>query len=104
MDALKSAGRAIIRSPSMAKQSWTAGRHRSKKNKVEDISIKRRVDFRLALCHLYLNYSHVLVRNNLTKYFLKYINSYDSVMECRTKVKASKQSLESFFPPTNFVS
>ncbi|XP_072226641.1 low density lipoprotein receptor adapter protein 1a [Leuresthes tenuis] len=28
MDALKSAGRAIIRSPSMAKQSWTAGRHR----------------------------------------------------------------------------
>ena len=38
MDALKSAGRAIIRSPSMAKQSWTAGRHRSKrkeKNKLE---------------------------------------------------------------------
>lgn len=31
MDALKSAGRAIIRSPSVAKQSWTAGRHRSKK-------------------------------------------------------------------------
>lgn len=30
MDALKSAGRAIIRSPSMAKQSWSAGRHRSK--------------------------------------------------------------------------
>ncbi|KAM4630868.1 low density lipoprotein receptor adapter protein 1a isoform 2-T2 [Polymixia lowei] len=28
MDALKSAGRAIIRSPSMAKQSWNAGRHR----------------------------------------------------------------------------
>uniref|UniRef100_A0A3B4WQG4 Low density lipoprotein receptor adaptor protein 1a n=1 Tax=Seriola lalandi dorsalis TaxID=1841481 RepID=A0A3B4WQG4_SERLL len=28
MDALKSAGRAIIRSPSMAKQSWTSGRHR----------------------------------------------------------------------------
>ncbi|XP_070777647.1 low density lipoprotein receptor adapter protein 1a isoform X2 [Enoplosus armatus] len=28
MDALKSAGRAIIRSPSMAKQSWTTGRHR----------------------------------------------------------------------------
>ncbi|XP_069032843.1 low density lipoprotein receptor adapter protein 1a isoform X1 [Embiotoca jacksoni] len=28
MDALRSAGRAIIRSPSMAKQSWTAGRHR----------------------------------------------------------------------------
>ncbi|XP_076016041.1 low density lipoprotein receptor adapter protein 1a isoform X2 [Genypterus blacodes] len=28
MDALKSAGRAIIRSPSVAKQSWTAGRHR----------------------------------------------------------------------------
>ncbi|XP_044028442.1 low density lipoprotein receptor adapter protein 1a isoform X3 [Siniperca chuatsi] len=28
MDALKSAGRAIIRSPSMAKQSWTAGKHR----------------------------------------------------------------------------
>lgn len=30
MDALKSAGRAIIRSPSKAKQSWSAGRHRSK--------------------------------------------------------------------------
>ncbi|XP_068432388.1 low density lipoprotein receptor adapter protein 1a isoform X1 [Clinocottus analis] len=28
MDALKSAGRALIRSPSMAKQSWTAGRHK----------------------------------------------------------------------------
>ncbi|KAM4725583.1 LOW QUALITY PROTEIN: low density lipoprotein receptor adapter protein 1-B-like [Anableps anableps] len=28
MDALRSAGRAIIRSPSRAKQSWTAGRHR----------------------------------------------------------------------------
>lgn len=28
MDALKSAGRAIIRSPSIAKQSWTAGRHK----------------------------------------------------------------------------
>uniref|UniRef100_G3NWU5 Low density lipoprotein receptor adaptor protein 1b n=1 Tax=Gasterosteus aculeatus aculeatus TaxID=481459 RepID=G3NWU5_GASAC len=28
MDALKSAGRAIIRSPSIAKQSWTASRHR----------------------------------------------------------------------------
>ncbi|XP_038580146.1 low density lipoprotein receptor adapter protein 1a isoform X3 [Micropterus salmoides] len=28
MDALKSAGRAIIRSPSMAKQSWIAGRHK----------------------------------------------------------------------------
>ncbi|XP_072303814.1 low density lipoprotein receptor adapter protein 1a isoform X1 [Eucyclogobius newberryi] len=28
MDALRSAGRAIIRSPSMAKQSWTSGRHR----------------------------------------------------------------------------
>uniref|UniRef100_A0A3P8VW71 Low density lipoprotein receptor adaptor protein 1a n=1 Tax=Cynoglossus semilaevis TaxID=244447 RepID=A0A3P8VW71_CYNSE len=28
MDALRSAGRAIIRSPSMAKQSWSAGRHR----------------------------------------------------------------------------
>uniref|UniRef100_A0A3Q4G5F1 Low density lipoprotein receptor adaptor protein 1a n=1 Tax=Neolamprologus brichardi TaxID=32507 RepID=A0A3Q4G5F1_NEOBR len=28
MDALKSAGRAIIRSPSMAKQSWTASKHR----------------------------------------------------------------------------
>uniref|UniRef100_A0A3Q4BZI1 Uncharacterized protein n=1 Tax=Mola mola TaxID=94237 RepID=A0A3Q4BZI1_MOLML len=28
MDALKSAGRAIIRSPSLAKQSWTTGRHR----------------------------------------------------------------------------
>ncbi|XP_075867540.1 low density lipoprotein receptor adapter protein 1a isoform X1 [Nelusetta ayraudi] len=28
MDALKSAGRAIIRSPSKAKQSWSAGRHR----------------------------------------------------------------------------
>ncbi|KAM6899814.1 low density lipoprotein receptor adapter protein 1-B-like [Xenentodon cancila] len=28
MDAFKSAGRAIIRSPSMAKQSWTTGRHR----------------------------------------------------------------------------
>ncbi|KAM4540060.1 low density lipoprotein receptor adapter protein 1a [Odontesthes bonariensis] len=28
MDALKSAGRAIIRSPSVAKQTWTAGRHR----------------------------------------------------------------------------
>lgn len=30
MDALKSAGRAIIRSPSIAKQSWGAGRHKSK--------------------------------------------------------------------------
>uniref|UniRef100_A0A3Q0T981 Low density lipoprotein receptor adaptor protein 1b n=1 Tax=Amphilophus citrinellus TaxID=61819 RepID=A0A3Q0T981_AMPCI len=30
MDALKSAGRAIIRSPSIAKQSWGASRHRSK--------------------------------------------------------------------------
>uniref|UniRef100_A0A3Q2PUX0 Low density lipoprotein receptor adaptor protein 1a n=1 Tax=Fundulus heteroclitus TaxID=8078 RepID=A0A3Q2PUX0_FUNHE len=30
MDALRSAGRAIVRSPSMAKQSWSAGRHRSK--------------------------------------------------------------------------
>lgn len=29
MDALKSAGRAIIRSPSIAKQSWAAGRHKS---------------------------------------------------------------------------
>lgn len=29
MDALKSAGRAIIRSPSMAKQSWGSGRHKS---------------------------------------------------------------------------
>ncbi|XP_054592838.1 low density lipoprotein receptor adapter protein 1-B isoform X2 [Nothobranchius furzeri] len=28
MDVLKSAGRAIIRSPSVVKQSWTAGRHR----------------------------------------------------------------------------
>ncbi|KAK5599630.1 Low density lipoprotein receptor adapter protein 1-B [Crenichthys baileyi] len=28
MDGLRSAGRAIFRSPSMAKQSWTAGRHR----------------------------------------------------------------------------
>ncbi|XP_061520824.1 low density lipoprotein receptor adapter protein 1a [Phycodurus eques] len=28
MDALKSAGRAIIRRPSVAKQSWTVGRHR----------------------------------------------------------------------------
>uniref|UniRef100_A0A8C6U2E9 Low density lipoprotein receptor adaptor protein 1b n=1 Tax=Neogobius melanostomus TaxID=47308 RepID=A0A8C6U2E9_9GOBI len=28
MDALKSAGRAIIRSPSVAKQSWNAGRHK----------------------------------------------------------------------------
>ncbi|XP_061672373.1 low density lipoprotein receptor adapter protein 1a [Syngnathoides biaculeatus] len=28
MDALKSAGRAMIRKPSAAKQSWTAGRHR----------------------------------------------------------------------------
>lgn len=30
MDALKSAGRAIIRSPSIAKQSWGVGRHKSK--------------------------------------------------------------------------
>lgn len=30
MDALKSAGRAIIRSPSVAKQSWGAGKHKSK--------------------------------------------------------------------------
>lgn len=30
MDALKSAGRAIIRSPSMAKQSWNSGKHKSK--------------------------------------------------------------------------
>lgn len=29
MDALKSAGRAIIRSPSVAKQSWGSGRHKS---------------------------------------------------------------------------
>lgn len=29
MDALKSAGRAIIRSPSIAKQSWAAGKHKS---------------------------------------------------------------------------
>lgn len=29
MDALKSAGRAIIRSPSIAKQSWGGGRHKS---------------------------------------------------------------------------
>lgn len=29
MDALKSAGRAIIRSPSLAKQSWTSGKHKS---------------------------------------------------------------------------
>lgn len=29
MDALKSAGRALIRSPSLAKQSWAGGRHRS---------------------------------------------------------------------------
>ncbi|KAG7260032.1 hypothetical protein CRUP_019808 [Coryphaenoides rupestris] len=28
MDALRSAGRAMIRSPSMAKQSWSAGRHK----------------------------------------------------------------------------
>nr|XP_033810348.1 low density lipoprotein receptor adapter protein 1 isoform X2 [Geotrypetes seraphini] len=28
MDALKSAGRAIIRSPSLAKQSWSSGRHK----------------------------------------------------------------------------
>ncbi|XP_076830119.1 low density lipoprotein receptor adapter protein 1b isoform X2 [Brachyhypopomus gauderio] len=28
MDALKSAGRAIIRSPNIAKQSWTSGRHK----------------------------------------------------------------------------
>uniref|UniRef100_A0A9J8BSH4 Low density lipoprotein receptor adaptor protein 1b n=1 Tax=Cyprinus carpio carpio TaxID=630221 RepID=A0A9J8BSH4_CYPCA len=28
MDALKSAGRAIIRSPSLAKQSWTSGKHK----------------------------------------------------------------------------
>ncbi|CAB1432797.1 unnamed protein product [Pleuronectes platessa] len=27
MDALRSAGRAIIRSPSLAKQSWSSGRH-----------------------------------------------------------------------------
>lgn len=30
MDALKSAGRAIIRSPSIAKQSWGSGKHKSK--------------------------------------------------------------------------
>lgn len=30
MDALKSAGRAIIRSPSLAKQSWSYGKHKSK--------------------------------------------------------------------------
>lgn len=29
MDALKSAGRAIIRSPSIAKQSWAASKHKS---------------------------------------------------------------------------
>lgn len=29
MDALKSAGRAIIRSPSLAKQSWISGKHKS---------------------------------------------------------------------------
>lgn len=73
MDAFKSAGRAIIRSPSLAKQSWTSGRHRSKKNKVEDGPIKRRVDFSFVnLCHLYinynLNYNYGLVRNNLSKY------------------------------------
>nr|XP_040044323.1 low density lipoprotein receptor adapter protein 1a isoform X2 [Gasterosteus aculeatus aculeatus] len=28
MDALRSAGRALVRSPGLAKQSWTAGRHR----------------------------------------------------------------------------
>ncbi|XP_062414662.1 low density lipoprotein receptor adapter protein 1a isoform X2 [Pungitius pungitius] len=28
MDALRSAGRALVRSPALAKQSWTAGRHR----------------------------------------------------------------------------
>lgn len=31
MEALREAGRALIRSPSAAKQSWSAGRHRSKK-------------------------------------------------------------------------
>lgn len=29
MDALKSAGRAIIRSPGIAKQSWALGKHKS---------------------------------------------------------------------------
>nr|XP_040044324.1 low density lipoprotein receptor adapter protein 1a isoform X3 [Gasterosteus aculeatus aculeatus] len=29
MDALRSAGRALVRSPGLAKQSWTAGRHRN---------------------------------------------------------------------------
>uniref|UniRef100_A0ACB8FQH7 Uncharacterized protein n=1 Tax=Sphaerodactylus townsendi TaxID=933632 RepID=A0ACB8FQH7_9SAUR len=29
MDALKSAGRAIIRSPSIAKQNWGSGRHKN---------------------------------------------------------------------------
>lgn len=40
MDALKSAGRAIIRSPSIAKQSWAAGRHKSEYPVVQYITMK----------------------------------------------------------------
>lgn len=40
MDALKSAGRAIIRSPSIAKQSWGSGRHKSEYSAVQRVSVK----------------------------------------------------------------
>lgn len=38
MDALKSAGRAIIRSPSIAKQSWGAGRHKSEYSPLKSLT------------------------------------------------------------------
>lgn len=67
----------------MAKQSWTAGRHRSKKNKGKDTPIKRQFDFRLPLSLPLI----ITFINNLSQYSLKVINFYGRVMECRTKVK-----------------
>ncbi|GAA6096003.1 low density lipoprotein receptor adapter protein 1 isoform X1 [Tachysurus ichikawai] len=46
MDALKSAGRAIIRSPSIAKQSWASGRHKTIRHEDErnDVELLGRYD------------------------------------------------------------
>lgn len=49
----------------MAKQSWTAGRHRSKKHEVDGRLVRQRVDFRLQLSALYLDYNRDVLRNIL---------------------------------------
>ncbi|XP_014329349.1 low density lipoprotein receptor adapter protein 1-A-like isoform X1 [Xiphophorus maculatus] len=52
MDALRSAGRAIIRSPSKAKQSWTSGRHRKLPENWTDTRETILEGMTFNLCHL----------------------------------------------------